>query len=448
MQRHPAAAWTQGEPYDRAEQRPARCSLSRRLQSQGYPPSCGFLSSSVLQPTTGRSRLRSLSALRRQGRRFPTTALPDGDASSRSQDKVPERTCTSNLAPWLPCFPTVRVIIPHPTGMHAHTKAFQNGHLNHSPPLNSDTRWVLLIEKQCTNERPFCQKCIASGRECEGYERERVFITGTPENMGRVASHPKKAPSSRKQRTPAGEGSPGLDLAPLHPLTSAWDDHTLISSQGIEYSVLISALQTKLPYVLRDYASQDESDGFHISFPPYAPSELQPALIDQDLRHDLLAGSGESGTEQMRRSGPAYFSQFPNHHFFVRVYRPLAIIFHRCIEYLHRIIFQPVIDAYPNMWPDLPPDLQIDVTRYQHGREFAADICRGLDSVLDGTVQPDVLVAPMSTAMDFYREINSTSQDGLMELMWLDNFRSRLVEKGQHIANVLQRQKWVEVATF
>ncbi|KAH7170382.1 hypothetical protein EDB81DRAFT_775271 [Dactylonectria macrodidyma] len=121
---------------------------------------------------------------------------------------------------------------------------------------------------------------------------------------------------------------------------------------------------------------------------------------------------------------------------------------HRCIEYLHRIIFQPVIDAYPNMWPDLPPELQIDVTRYQHAREFAADICRGLDSVLDSTVQPDVLVAPMAAAMDFYREINSASQDGLMEMMWLDNFRSRLVEKGQHIADVLQRQKWVEVATF
>lgn len=461
---------------------------------------------------------------------------------------------------------------------------------------------------KCSNERPFCQKCIASGRECEGYERERVFITGTPENMGRVASHPKKGPSSSKPKTPAGEDSPRPDLAPLLPLTSAWDDHTLVSSQGIEYSVLVSALQTKLPNLLRDYSEQDESEGFHISFPPYAPSELQPTLIDQDLRvsaqclarlpsidegddsaesycvfffeHDLLASSGEAGTYQMRRLGPAHFSQFPNHHFFVRVYRPIAagfallsrrdtflsapewtsvpwqrhpkcsldhlfdlilflpsilshtdqiipleathnrrlraqdllqsslslerqfdlwlhsanqptpshqipfwaeeltspgglipfsnsytfrdnhtglaflyywmtqITFHRCIESLQRIIFQPVIDAYPDMWPDLPPDLQVDVARYQHGREFAADICRGLDSVLDSTVQPDVLVAPMAAAMDFYKEINTTSQDGLMEMMWLDNFRSRLIEKGQHIANVLQRQKWVEVATF
>ncbi|KAK7430069.1 hypothetical protein QQZ08_003460 [Neonectria magnoliae] len=461
---------------------------------------------------------------------------------------------------------------------------------------------------KCSNERPFCQKCIASGRECEGYERERVFITGTPESKGRVASHPKKGPSSSKQRTPVSEGSPKPDLAPLQPFTSAWDDHTLLSSQGIEYSVLISALQTKLPNLLRDFASQDESESFRISLPPFGPSELTPALIGQELRvsaqclarlpslddsddsaesycvfffeHDLVVGSTESGSDQMRRFGPAHFSQFPNHHFFVRVYRPLAagsallsrrdtflstpewrtvpwqshpkssldhlfdlilflpsilahtdqiipleatlnrrgraqgllehclslekkfelwlnvanqptpdhpvaywaeeltspgglipfsnsyifkdshtglaflyywmaqIPFHRCIEGLHRIIFQPVIDAYPDMWPDLPPDLQIDVGRYQHGREFAADICRGLDSVLDSTVQPDVVIAPMMAALDFYKEINSTSQDGLMEMMWLDNFRGRVVEKGQHVASVLERQEWIEVAVF
>lgn len=124
------------------------------------------------------------------------------------------------------------------------------------------------------------------------------------------------------------------------------------------------------------------------------------------------------------------------------------ILLHQCIEGLHRAIFQPVIDAYPNMWPDLPPDLQIDVSRYQHGRVFAADICRGLDSVLDNTVQPDMLITPMTVAIDLYREINATSQDGLMEIMWLDNFRSRLVGKGQHVVGVLQRQRWAEVASF
>lgn len=47
-----------------------------------------------------------------------------------------------SLAPWLPCFPTVRVIIPHPILMHTRTKVFQNGHLNLCPPLGLNTRWV------------------------------------------------------------------------------------------------------------------------------------------------------------------------------------------------------------------------------------------------------------------------------------------------------------------
>ncbi|CAM1505338.1 Fc.00g109750.m01.CDS01 [Cosmosporella sp. VM-42] len=464
---------------------------------------------------------------------------------------------------------------------------------------------------KCSNERPFCQKCIASGRECEGYERVRVFITGTPETKGRVASHPKKASSTKKPKNAAGEDAKP-ELVPLQPFTSAWDDHTVVSSQGIEYSVLITALHTMLQAVLRDDNAEEDSAGFRISFPPYSPSELQASPAEEnlsvsaqclarlpgnddgddaesycvflfELKHNLSVAAWELGpglVSVVRRLGPAHFSSFPNHHYFVRVYRPLAvslallnrrdtflsapewttvpwaehpkclvdqlfdlilllpsifartdlmkpleatlsrrhmaqellqsclsleqhfdswlrlanqgtedepfaywaeeltspgglipfsnsytfkdgitglrflyywmsqILFHRCIESLHRTIFQPVIDAYPNMWPDLPPNLQIDVTRYQHCREFAADICRGLDSALDSTVQPDMLVAPMTVAMEFYKEINTTSQDGAMEIMWLENFRLRLIEKGQHIADVLQKQKWVEVARF
>ncbi|KAI1021519.1 hypothetical protein LB505_000074 [Fusarium chuoi] len=460
----------------------------------------------------------------------------------------------------------------------------------------------------CSNERPYCQKCISSGRQCEGYERERVFITGTPQNKGRVASHPKKGSSSKKGSSPLYEEPPRtLGITPVHPLTSAWDDHTLVSNQGVEYSVLVSALHTRLPCTLPDH-SADDSTPFRITFPPYTPTDFQsllgegefgvraqclarlPSVYEQDdsaqsyciffFEHETAYAFGESASQRMRRMGPAYFSHFPNHHFFVRVYRPLAtglallrrqdtfvsspewktvpwqrhpkslldhlldlvlllpailsqvdqivpseptlhrrhsaqqllrdclslerhldawfqmanrpsfeqpvaywteelispgglipftnsyafrdaitglaflyywmtqILFHQCVESLHRAIYQPVIDAYPNMWPDLPFDLQIDLNRYQHGRMFAADICRGLDSVLHDTVQPDMLIMPMTVAMDLYRDINSVSQDGLMEIMWIDNFRSRLIEKGQHVAGVLQSQTWSEVATF
>lgn len=124
------------------------------------------------------------------------------------------------------------------------------------------------------------------------------------------------------------------------------------------------------------------------------------------------------------------------------------IFFHRCIESLHGAIFQPVIDAYPDMWPDLPPSLQIDPTQYQDGRELAANICRGLDAALNSTTQPDMLLAPMTVALDFYRDINATSQDGVLEILWLEAFKRRLGAKGQHIANVLQGQRWVEVARY
>ncbi|KAF4968255.1 hypothetical protein FSARC_4346 [Fusarium sarcochroum] len=397
-------------------------------------------------------------------------------------------------------------------------------------------------------------------------------------------------------------------MTPIQPLTSAWEEHTLVSSQGVEHSVLIAALHTKLPYVLPDDSAQDDSTPFQITFPPYTPTELQSSMGDGDFgvkaqclarlpsvyerdgsaesycifffEHDTAYAFGESGSHQLRSMGPAYFSHFSNHHFFVRVYRPLAtgvallsrqdtfissadwksvpwqrhpkslldhlldlilflpaifaqvdqivpieatlsrrhraqqllreclslerhfdawfqlanrpsygypmaywseelispgglipfsnsynfkdgntglaflyywmtqILFHQCIESLHQTIFQPVIDAFPNMWLDLPFDLQIDVSRYQHGRMMAADICRGLDSVLDNTIQLDMLILPMTVAMDLYKDISAVSQDGVMEIMWLENFRSRLIEKGQHVAGVLQSQRWSEVASY
>ncbi|QPC73658.1 hypothetical protein HYE68_004410 [Fusarium pseudograminearum] len=414
----------------------------------------------------------------------------------------------------------------------------------------------------------------AGGKECEGYQRERVFITGTPQNKGRVASHPKKGSPSKKKGSPSFKEPPrALDLTPTQPLTSAWDSHTLISNHGAEYSVLVSAINARLPYPLPNNSALDEpSSPFQITFPPYTPTEIQPLSGggDLDVRAQCLAripsvhdqdDSAQSycvfffesltpvSMKQHMRSAnldpieywrtipwqshpkslldslldyvlflPAILAQvdritpmeatlsrryhaqqllrnclslekqfnawfqaatrpsygypmaywadefsnpggllpFSNLYTFKDGNTGLAflyywmtqIIFHRCIENLHRIIYQPVIDAYPDMWPNLPYDLQIDITQYQHGCLFAADICRGLDSVLHETDQPDMLILPMKVAMDFYKDIHATSQDGLMEIMWIDNFRSRLAEKGQHVAGVLQSQKWSEVATF
>ncbi|KIH90210.1 c6 zinc finger domain containing protein [Sporothrix brasiliensis 5110] len=53
---------------------------------------------------------------------------------------------------------------------------------------------------KCDNTRPYCKKCHDTGRECAGYDRETVFIIGTPQDGGRCSSHP---PRVVKPKTPA-----------------------------------------------------------------------------------------------------------------------------------------------------------------------------------------------------------------------------------------------------
>jgi hypothetical protein len=124
------------------------------------------------------------------------------------------------------------------------------------------------------------------------------------------------------------------------------------------------------------------------------------------------------------------------------------ILFHRCIDSINRAIFEPVIDAFPIVWPILPTGLQIDPAQYQQGREIAANICCGLDYVLENTAQPNLVVAPMMVALDCYKEINSTSVDGVMEIMWLESFKDRLGAKCQQTAMTLQSQPWTELVRF
>lgn len=123
------------------------------------------------------------------------------------------------------------------------------------------------------------------------------------------------------------------------------------------------------------------------------------------------------------------------------------ILFHRCISAVHGAIFEPLVDVYPDVWPPpLQPALQhIDMSRYQQTRELAANICRGLDSVLSVTGQPDLLLGPLRVATDLYREINGNAQDAMLEVMWLEGFGERIRAKGQHVSNALQSQQWLEV---
>lgn len=57
---------------------------------------------------------------------------------------------------------------------------------------------LLLTSFQCDNQKPECQKCKDSGRQCGGYNRERVWILATTDDQGRCSSHPHRALSASK----------------------------------------------------------------------------------------------------------------------------------------------------------------------------------------------------------------------------------------------------------
>ena len=211
-------------------------------------------------------------------------------------------------------------------------------HLLPPPPhpgllsLRTTTNKIFWPVLQCSNERPYCQKCIKSGRQCEGYERERVFITGTPENRGRVASHPKKtaslsSSSARRQRlkvetgstpefttperTPEPQGPRSFQgLAAAPPLASAWDDYiTLRRSQGSDCYALLTALQAPLRGISSSSSSSgdaaaapgDSEAAFRIALAPYTPPGLPTMtgnnMFDASARCLVHLSSADGGEE-------------------------------------------------------------------------------------------------------------------------------------------------------
>lgn len=235
-----------------------------------------------------------------------------------------------------------------------------------------------LRPRQCTNERPLCGNCVNSGRQCEGYERQRVFITGTPETMGRVASHPKRTGSANKPKSEPAAAPEGAwddskpQLVPTESLAMAWGDAVALSGQGIVPSAPSTGLQTDLCSVLKQ--GDADNSGFAVLMPANAASEPQAHAegVELDaipLRGDdahgptggyctplyeagpsrsaavthrlmstqqasssavssMLAALGESSSREtnlVERLGPDSFASFPNHQYFARIYQPLAV---------------------------------------------------------------------------------------------------------------------------
>lgn len=146
---------------------------------------------------------------------------------------------------------------------------------------------------QCDNERPFCRKCLDSGRECAGYERETVFIIGTIEDQGRCSSHPPRVVKSKKSSgkqlsSKRSDDTGSFQLVANTPLRPAWDDLISVSCGGQTFQVQIAALFTPLSSVIRAYAT-DEDEGeqnrtIFVSFPTYQSPDLTPYPGEDDFQ--------------------------------------------------------------------------------------------------------------------------------------------------------------------
>lgn len=131
-------------------------------------------------------------------------------------------------------------------------------------------------------------------------------------------------------------------------------------------------------------------------------------------------------------------------------YWAAQILFYPCIGLLSHTIFAPVIDVYhTDPFSEVPPHLHIDLAAYgtDKMRSVAANMCRGLDSALASTTQPDLLAFPVQVAETFYEGM-SVVGEGAMELMWLNAFRNRLADRGRALAGAMMSKGWQDLAEW
>ncbi|KAM0276749.1 hypothetical protein ACHAQH_006398 [Verticillium albo-atrum] len=237
--------------------------------------------------------------------------------------------------------------------------------------------------RRCDNQRPKCKKCIDGGRDCAGYERERVFITATVDDAGRCSSHPPRhvgssASSSKKGKSVTPEGKTGKSSTPegkksksstpedsmpqliaVEPLAPAWDDLLFLGEKGVTYLVQMAVLQS----TVQSIGKGKKKDNSKVVLAPYTPSGLYflkkgrelevPAqslvsLSPPDEENGPLNGTftflfdhnssflqetglptwelNQDKLSRVRKAGPESYQFFPAHHYFVRVYRQTAVM--------------------------------------------------------------------------------------------------------------------------
>lgn len=131
-------------------------------------------------------------------------------------------------------------------------------------------------------------------------------------------------------------------------------------------------------------------------------------------------------------------------------YWSVQVLMRPCLEMLIHTIFSPVLDTYPQVYPDLPPQLNINPASYSPRvvREYAANVCRGLDYALQTTTQPDMVAFPVQVVENYYGGLNIQVGDGALELMWLGDFRGRMAMRGQALACAVTGRGWTDLAAW
>lgn len=127
-----------------------------------------------------------------------------------------------------------------------------------------------------------------------------------------------------------------------------------------------------------------------------------------------------------------------------------TLLLGRSVVALHRLYMQTVaLDYSAAMYTVVPDELNIDVAQYQRDGMLATNICCALDFALSVTMQPDLLVGPLTVADMYFKGLQATGGvAGQLETMWCDGFRRRLAAKGQHITGIVGSRAWTEYGAF
>jgi hypothetical protein len=153
---------------------------------------------------------------------------------------------------------------------------------------------LVLTTVQCDNQRPVCKKCVDTGRECGGYERERVFIVGTADDRGRCSSHPHRSlltPKARKFRSTElkKERSPSV-VQVEHEVDTSW---VRISDAPLNH-IQCLAVHTKLSNL--EPVFQPARQSFSMPSLPHYPPDLTQSSPDSEfcLRALCLINDGNN----------------------------------------------------------------------------------------------------------------------------------------------------------